>query len=207
MATDESNKSREPAPNSILSQDPASSSQSQMGPRRPYLPWWRRNYIVNRDLQFKFAGSALVMGLVCTVSSIAIVLISFYSFGIWQGQRLPIPVLVAIGFALIVNLVGIMFASILSTQRIVGPLFNLLRQFQKVSRGDFKAHAKFRTSDEIHYVARRFNEMLERLDERENEIFAHIEKAAEALESSDAEKARELIKQARNLRNRGLASG
>ncbi|NBW81868.1 HAMP domain-containing protein [bacterium] len=207
MGMDEATQSKEPAPNSRLSQEPATSSQAHSGPRRPYLPWWKRNYIVNRDLQFKFAGSALVMGLVCTISSIAILLISFYSFGIWQGQRLPFPVILAIGFALIVNLVGIMFASILSTQRIVGPLFNLLRQFQKVSRGDFKAHAKFRTSDEIHYVARRFNEMLERLDERENEIFVHIEQAAEALESSDAEKARELIKQARNLRSRGLASG
>jgi methyl-accepting chemotaxis protein len=182
-------------------------ASQQSGPRRPYLPWWKRTYMVNRELQLKFAGSALVMGLICTISSIGILMLSFYSFGIWQGQRLPFPVLIAIAFALFVNLAGIMLASILSTQRIVGPLFNLLKQFQRVSRGDFKAHAKFRTSDEIHYVARRFNEMLQRLDERENEIFGFIDEAAEALESRDADKAQEAIRQARNLRSRGLASG
>lgn len=193
-----------------MATDEVKSAQSDTppsGPRRPYLPWWKRTYMVNRELQLKFAGSALVMGLVSTLSSIGIMLLSFYSFGIWQGQRLPWPVVLAIAFALLVNLVGIMMASILSTQRIVGPLFNLLKQFQRVSRGDFKAQAKFRTSDEIHYVARRFNEMLQRLDERETEIFASIEEAAEALESNDANKARESIKHARNLRSRGLASG
>jgi methyl-accepting chemotaxis protein len=178
----------------------------QTGPKRSHLQWWNRTYIVNRDLQLKFAGSALVMGLFCAISSLAILLISFYSFGIWQGQRLPWPVLMAIAFALIVNLFGIMFVSILSTQRIVGPLFNLLKQFQRVARGDFKAHAKFRTSDEIHYVARRFNEMLQRLDERETEIFTHIEQAEAALESSDLNKAKEALRQVRHLRNRGLAS-
>lgn len=196
MATDESKSADQPQ-----------AGKAPSGPRRPYLPWWKRNYMVNRDLQLKFAGSALVMGLICTISSIAILLISFYSFGIWQGQRLPLPVIVAIAFALVVNLAGIMLASILSTQRIVGPLFNLLKQFQKVARGDFKAHAKFRTSDEIHYVARRFNEMLQRLDERENEIFSHIEQAAQALENSNAAQALESIKHARNLRARGLGSG
>jgi len=49
--------------------------------------------------------------------------------------------------------------------------------------------------------------MLQRLDERENEIFAFIEEAAEALESRDSGKAQEAIRQARNLRSRGLASG
>lgn len=180
--------------------------QEQTPRRRSHLQWWNRTYIVNRDLQFKFAGSALVMGLACAVSSLAILLISFYSFGIWQGQRLPWPVMLAIGFALVVNLVGIMFVSIISTQRIVGPLFNLLKQFQRVSRGDFKAQAKFRTSDEIHYVARRFNEMLQRLDERETEIFNHIGQAEEALESSDLSKAKEALRHVRHLRSRGLAS-
>jgi len=186
--------------------DAPSSDAHQPGPRRPHLPWWKRNYMVNRDLQLKFAGSALAMGIACTFSSIGILMLSFYSFGIWQGQRLPIPVLLAIGFAILVNLVGIMMASILSTQRIVGPLFNLLKQFQRVARGDFKAHAKFRTSDEIHYVARRFNEMLQRLDEREAEIFGCIEQAEAALESRDADKAQEALRHARHLRSRGLAS-
>lgn len=177
------------------------------GEQRPFLPWWKRTYIVNRELQLKFAGSALIMGIACTGSSLGILLISFYSFGIWQGQRLPLPVLLAIFAALIVNLSGIVLASILSTQRIVGPLFNLLKQFQRVSRGDFKAYARFRTSDEIHYVARRFNEMLQRLDERENEIFAHIEQAAEALENEKKTEAQEFLRTARHLRARGLTSG
>lgn len=178
----------------------------EAGNRRPYLPWWRRNYMVNRELQLKFAGSALVMGLACSVSSSAIILVSFWSFGIWQGQRLPAMVIAAIIFSMLVNMVGIMLTSILSTQRIVGPLFNLLKQFQRVSRGDFKAHAKFRTSDEIHYVARRFNEMLMRLDEREAEIFEHLDRSSEALEKNDTAQALEALNQARQLRTRILSS-
>lgn len=178
----------------------------EAGNRRPYLPWWRRNYMVNRELQLKFAGSSLVMGLACSVSSSAIILVSFWSFGIWQGQRLPAMVIAAIIFSMLVNMVGIMLTSILSTQRIVGPLFNLLKQFQRVSRGDFKAHAKFRTSDEIHYVARRFNEMLMRLDEREAEIFEHLNRSSEALEKNDTAQALEALNQARQLRTRILSS-
>ena len=178
----------------------------EAGNRRPYLPWWRRNYMVNRELQLKFAGSALVMGLACSISSSAIILVSFWSFGIWQGQRLPAMVIAAIIFSMWVNMVGIMLTSILSTQRIVGPLFNLLKQFQRVSRGDFKAYAKFRTSDEIHYVARRFNEMLMRLDEREAEIFEHLDRSSAALENNDSAQALEALNQARQLRTRILSS-
>ncbi|NBO38682.1 HAMP domain-containing protein [bacterium] len=176
------------------------------GNRRPYLPWWRRNYMVNRELQLKFAGSSLIMGLACSISSSAILLVSFWSFGIWQGQRLPAMVVAAIVFSMLVNLIGIMLASILSTQRIVGPLFNLLKQFQRVSRGDFKAHAKFRANDEIHYVARRFNEMLVRLEEREGEIFEYIDTAAQALENNQADKALEAIRQVRLMRSRALGA-
>ncbi|MBM3383425.1 MAG: HAMP domain-containing protein [Betaproteobacteria bacterium] len=176
------------------------------GVRRPYLPWWRRNYMVNRELQLKYAGSALLMGLVCSISSLAILLISFWSFGIWQGQRLPGMVIAAIIFAILVNLVGIMLTSILSTQRIVGPLFNLLKQFQRVSRGDFKAQAKFRANDEIHYVARRFNEMLQRLDDRETEIFTHLDRAYDALENNQTTEALEALNQARHLRSRALGA-
>ncbi|MEY4064656.1 MAG: hypothetical protein RIR26_864 [Pseudomonadota bacterium] len=173
---------------------------------RSFLPWWRRNYMVNRELQLKYAGSSLVMGLICSISSLGIILISFWSFGIWQGQRLPALVIAAIIFSLLVNMVGIMFTSILSTQRIVGPLFNLLKQFQRVSRGDFKAQAKFRTNDEIHYVARRFNEMLARLDERETELFGYLDKAVEALESKQSDIAIEALSKARSMRSR-LSAG
>jgi methyl-accepting chemotaxis protein len=178
----------------------------EMGPRRPYLPWWRRNYMVNRELQLKYAGSALIMGIVCSLSSFAILLVSFWSFGIWQGQRLPFPVIFAIIVSLLVNLAGIMVTNVLSTQRIVGPLFNLLKQFQRVARGDFRAHAKFRANDEIHYVARRFNEMLNRLEERDNEMFEHLEKATQALRDNQHEEAMEAINHVRTMRMRALSS-
>lgn len=179
----------------------------ESGPRRPYLPWWRRNYMVNRELQLKYAGSALIMGVVCSVSSFAILLISFWSFGIWQGQRLPVPVIMAIFVSLLVNLVGIMVTNVLSTQRIVGPLFNLLKQFQRVARGDFRAHAKFRANDEIHYVARRFNEMLNRLEERDNEMFEHIERATQALKDNDHALALEALGHVRTMRVRSMGAG
>lgn len=166
--------------------------------RRP--PWWKRQYLVNRDLQVRYARSGVIIGIMSSVVSAGMLLWSFWSFNIWQGQRLPPPVLVVIVVVLVTNVFGIFVASVVATQRIAGPLFNLLRQFQKLAAGDFSAQARFRDGDDIHYVGRRFNEMVERLSERDSRIFAKVEEALAALDEGHGERAKQALGEVRGLR-------
>ena len=167
---------------------------SQPGSRtRVRVPWWRRQYMVNRDMQIKFAGSAVLIGMSSSMVSAGMLLWSFWVFNIWQGQRLPLPILVVIAVVMFFNILGIYVSALVATSRIAGPLFNLLRQFSRLSRGDFSTHAKFRESDEIHYVARRFNEMVESLASRDEEIFLRVDEAEQALRDKNFERVGECL--------------
>ena len=174
---------------------------AQQAPRRNgRVPWWRRQYMVNRSLQIKFAGSAVLIGISSSAVSAGMLLWSFWVFNIWQGQRLPVPILVVIAVVMFFNILGIYVAALVATSRIAGPLFSLLRQFSRLAHADFSTHAKFREGDEIHYVARRFNEMAERLAGRDDEIFSKVDAAALALENQDFEKAAQCLNFLKNYR-------
>lgn len=158
-------------------------------------------------MQFRYARTSLGVGVGTTTVSIGLVLWSFWAFNIWQGQRLPGIIQAIIALALVVNLLGVFFVTIVITHRVVGPMFNLLRQFSHVSRGDFGAMARFRENDEMHYVARRFNEMVMLLRVRNDFIFGKVEEASKALASGDVENARAAIEAVRELRVRELEAG
>jgi methyl-accepting chemotaxis protein len=170
------------------------------GSRRTRIPWYRRQYVVNREMQSKYAWSGVLIGLASSALSAGMLLWAFWSFNIWQGQRLPRPVIVVIGVVLLMNAGGIYVATVLSTQRIAGPLFNLLKQFQRVAGGALDTRATFRKGDELHYVGSRFNEMMNRLEDREEKIFAQVDAAEKALQDSRAGEAAEALRRARELR-------
>ncbi len=174
---------------------------------RKRVPWWRRTYLVNREMQFRFARTALIVGCFTTVVSMGLLLWSFWAFNIWQGQRLPFAVQVVIAFTLIFNLLGVFFVAILNMHRVVGPMFNLLRQFSQVSRGDFSSMARFRDGDEMHYVARRFNEMVVMLRVRNDFVFGKIDEAMRDLESGKVEDAKAALQSVRDMRTRELDAG
>lgn len=167
-----------------------SGTQPQPGQRnyvRP--PWWRRRYVVNRDLQLRFAWSAVLVGLVSSSVSSFMILLAFWSFNIWQGQRLPAPVVMTIGVVMLTNVMGIYVVAVLTTQRIVGPLFNLMRQFQEVARHNLTVRAHFRKRDELQYVARRFNEMVDSLESHDRAIYGRLCAMESKLEKLELENA------------------
>jgi methyl-accepting chemotaxis protein len=167
---------------------------------RKRVPWYRRQYVVNREMQSKYAWSGVLIGLASSALSAGMLMWSFWSFNIWQGQRLPQPVIVVISIVLVMNGLGIYVATVLSTQRIAGPLFNLMKQFQKVAAGSLDTRVVFRKGDELHYVGRRFNEMVDRLQEREQKIFTQVDEAAKALQDGRVEDASTALHKARDLR-------
>lgn len=173
---------------------------NELSPGRKRIPWYQRQYVVNRQMQAKYAWSGVLIGLASSALAAGMLLWSFWSFNIWQGQRLPKPVIVVIGIVLLMNGLGIYVATVLSTSRIAGPLFNLLKQFQKASTGALDTRVVFRKADELHYVGRRFNAMMERLEEREQKIFEEVDEATKALQDGRAEDAAEALHRARDLR-------
>jgi nitrate/nitrite-specific signal transduction histidine kinase len=158
-------------------------------------------------MQFRFARSALIVSVFTTLVSIGLLLWVFWAFNIWQGQRLPFVVQVSLVFALLFNLMGVFFVSIFNMHRVVGPMFNLLRQFSQVSRGDFSAMARFRDGDEMHYVARRFNEMVMMLRVRNDFIYGRIEEAKRDFEAGNMEAAKAALQAALDMRARELDAG
>jgi methyl-accepting chemotaxis protein len=168
-------------------------NQNQHG-SRSRIPWWRRQYIVNREMQKRYAWSAVIIGVVSSGLSAGMLLWSFWVFNIWQGQRLPGQVIFVIIALLFINVAGIYTAAVLSTSRIAGPLFNLLKQFSKMSGGDFSARASFRKNDEIHYVARRFNDMAERLEKRNIEHLRILDEMSQKTNDQNVLKDLEALK-------------
>ena len=162
-----------------LGQDKFSSPPAS--PERKRVRWWRRIYVVNREFQGKFALSAVVVGVFSSFVSAGLLLWTFWTFNIWQGQRFPMPVNLAIIFVLLMNTAGIYIAGVLATQKIAGPMFNLLKQFERLGQGDFTALAKFREHDEMHYVARSFNEMSTKLAARNEVFMKNVQDASAAL--------------------------
>lgn len=162
---------------------------------RPFArpPWWRRKYVVNRDLQMRFAWSAVVVGLVSSCVSSFMILLSFWSFNIWQGQRLPVPVMVTIMMVMVTNVAGIYVVAVLTTQKIAGPLFNLLRQFKELGQANFSARIRLRKRDELQYVARRFNEMSESLHQRDCFLYQSLVQICSEMDKGDASAAREQL--------------
>lgn len=173
---------------------------------KPFVrpPWWRRKYVVNRDLQMRFAWSAVVVGLVSSCVSSFMILLSFWSFNIWQGQRLPLPVMFTIMMVMVTNVAGIYVVAVLTTQKIAGPLFNLLRQFKELGQANFAARVRLRKRDELQYVARRFNEMSESLHQRDCLLYQSLLQICSRMDEGDASAAREQL--AALLESDGFAS-
>ncbi len=174
---------------------------STAGRRGVKIPWWKRKYLVNRELQFRFARSAFIMGAMTTVVSVGLIMWTLWHFNIWQGQRLPLVMRVVIAFAMLFNLLSMFLVTVMAMHRVTGPVFNLLRQFHVLARGDFSATARFRVSDEMHYVARRFNEMVMMLRVRNDFIFRKVDEAIVAIEQGRAEDAQHALESIREMRS------
>lgn len=64
----------------------------------------------------------------------------------------------------ILLLIFIGWGSIFLTHKIAGPIFKLGQYLQEVKTGNLTVRIKFRKFDEVHYLAKQFNEMAAALD-------------------------------------------
>lgn len=127
-----------------------------------FYPKKQRLVLINRDFQFRYSGAAVLVGLLSTVLTTALILYPLYTFKIVRNPLfLPTPMLGLIGLAAFFNVILVWILGILMTHRIAGPMYSLVRQFRRVEEGRWYGQMRIREGDDMRYVVRNFNAMME----------------------------------------------
>lgn len=127
-----------------------------------FYPKKQRLILINRDFQFRYSGAAVLVGILSTVLTTALILYPLYTFKIIRNPLfLPTPMLGLIGLAALFNVVLVWVLGILMTHRIAGPMYSLVRQFRRVEEGRWYGQMRIRDGDDMRYVVRNFNAMME----------------------------------------------
>ena len=122
----------------------------------------KRIILVNRDFQLKYAKIVIFLGFISTVFTSAVLLIPLFQFQILRiAEFLPLPILTAIGVACAGNILLMGLLGIHLTHRIAGPMYSLARSFREVERGRWRHRVRLRKHDELWYVVRNFNAMMD----------------------------------------------
>ncbi len=149
----------------------------------------RRNYLVNKTVQVKYAILIIVMLVIYTVLVLAAIFLP--QINIFLSQTLPLPekAEAANAFLLInsyvwpaIAVIIVLFGalSILITHRLAGPLFVIQRMIVRLGEGDLTARIRIRRGDDLREFEHLLNSMAEKqelllsvLDERFNNIASH----------------------------------
>ena len=116
--------------------------------------------LINRDLQFRYARIALLIGLISTLLCTVVILYPLFSFEILRIPRfLPLPILSGMVLALVVNMGCVVMMMIIISHRIAGPIFALSREFAEVGQGIYGRELRSRKGDDLQYLVRSFNDM------------------------------------------------
>lgn len=127
-------------------------------------PKLKKLYLINRDFQLRYTKIAVAVGLVSTALTLFLILFPLFQFQIIRFPNfLPAPFLWAIALAALLNFAIVATMGILVTHRIAGPMFSLVREFRQVQDGRFTRHMKIREGDDLKYVVRNYNEMIDQL--------------------------------------------
>jgi methyl-accepting chemotaxis protein len=174
--------------------------------------------VVNRDLQLRYTGAAVMVGGLTTILTTFFILLPLYVFKILVIPRfLPMPILAMMGLALAMNIFSVFILGLMLTNRIAGPLYSLVRAMRQTGRGDFNSHLIVRASDDLKFVIRHFNDMsagLARLAKDDIESMdgllvsaneVHNRLGSEPEQQQNAAAVRELMTEMEALRNRMVA--
>jgi methyl-accepting chemotaxis protein len=132
----------------------------------------KKMYLVNRDFQFRYTGAAIIVGIMSTLLTSVVILYPLYRFEILRiPQFLPLPILLVMVFATLINIFLVGFMGIFMTHRIAGPMYGMVRYIRAVEEGKLYGRMKIRDGDELGFLVRNFNAMLISLSEAaENDL-------------------------------------
>jgi hypothetical protein len=150
------------------------------------MPRGKRIFLVNRDFQLRYTRVALAVGVVSTALTVFLILYPLFYLDIVRFPTfLPRPFLIGIVFAAIVNLAIVAFMGILMTHRIAGPMFALVRQMRAIQAGYWQSHLKVRPGDDMKYVVRNFNDLVDYMLDTSKRDLTHVDLALAKLRSLD----------------------
>ena len=153
-------------------------------------------YLINRDFQFRFAGAALLVGTVTTVLTLFVILFPLYQFKILKiANFLPTPIMAVMLIAVLLNAGVVWISGIFVTHKVAGPVFSMTRQFRRVGQGKWFGRMGLRKGDELKFLVRNFNDMLEQMEKVGGADYMKISKILDLLEDGTQEKG-ERIEQA-----------
>jgi hypothetical protein len=147
----------------------------------------QRLILINRDFQFRHTGAAVLVGLLSTALTTSVILFPLFQFEILRIPRfLPMPILAAMGMAAVLNVLLVGFMGILITHRLAGPMYSLVRHFRRVEEGYWYGQMKIRDGDDMRYVVRNFNAMLDAINKQTHMDFDRLRHMRELLVSDKA---------------------
>lgn len=151
---------------------------------KPFKQRNKRIFLVNRDFQLRYTRIAVVVGLVSTLLTVFLILYPLFYLDILRFPAfVPLPFLLGIGVACCINFAAIAFISIHMTHRIAGPIFSLVRQMRLLQAGRWDAHLKVRTADDMKYLIRNFNELVDYMVETSRRDLIRVSHAIDKLRS------------------------
>ncbi|RYZ60449.1 MAG: HAMP domain-containing protein [Proteobacteria bacterium] len=151
-----------------------------------FYPKKQRLVLINRDFQFRYTGAAVLVGLLSTMLTTTLILYPLYTFKILRLPFfLPYPVVGLIGLAAILNVLLVGFMGILMTHRVAGPMYSLVRQFRRVEEGRWYGQMRIRDGDDMRYVVRNFNAMMEAINSQAHLDSDKLRNIREVLVSSE----------------------
>lgn len=134
------------------------------------MNYQRKRYIINKGYQFRMLGTLLVLVLIATLVITLVnhyfMLSSIVDYASEYGRTPAGDELLTASFRPLVIIIPLVFVVLaivicLVSHRIAGPLFRLKVFMEKVEKGDYTVHLRFRDRDAIHDVADAFNRMVE----------------------------------------------
>ncbi len=140
----------------------------------------KRIWIVDHAFQFRYGRAALFSGLASTFLTASLILIPLWAFDfLTDVSALPPPVFVGMGFAVFFNALILGLYGTMMMHRIAGPLFRISKVLRMIGSGYWgNTKLKLRQTDEMQYLARKINEMIDeivKISQRDLKIASEIQ--------------------------------
>jgi len=131
------------------------------------LQFKKRIYLVNREFQLRYTRVALAVGLVSTVMTVGLILYPLFYLDIVRFPYfVPAPFLVGMTLAAVLNFAFVTAFGIVTTHRIAGPMFSLVRHLHLIKLGQKPTELRVRDGDDLKFVVRNVNEFLDFVNQR-----------------------------------------
>ena len=169
------------------------------------LKFKKRIYLVDRQFQLRYVRAAVLIAAASSLLTLFTVLWPLYQFRIIRfPDFLPAPFLVAILVAALFNFLMITGAGILLTHRVAGPIFNIVRQLNRMEEGDPFTEVRVRKDDELQYLVRNLNGFIAKAAANHQQTAERLTAINLKLAENDINEAKRLLQQLLQDLSRGF---